>query len=96
MVWILYFVYSEYEKIQKIVDDLKNQYTNLERQDVACRENIKNSKEKLKKLAKNLETEEAKVIMFYLSFRLIWKLLILVFAKFLKNYAMIGFQNKYK
>lgn len=63
---IYLIINSDFEERAKVVDDLKQQFSDLERQDVACRENIKNCKDRFKKLSKSLETEETKVCVYFL------------------------------
>ncbi|KAG8180032.1 hypothetical protein JTE90_026634 [Oedothorax gibbosus] len=56
------FIAREHEKVAKVVEEYNQQFSKLEREDVACRENMKSNKEKIKKLNKSLETEESKMI----------------------------------
>lgn len=49
---------EKHGKCAKAVDDLKEQFSGLERQDLQCSENLKHCKAKAKKLVKDLEKEE--------------------------------------
>ncbi|XP_054714087.1 structural maintenance of chromosomes protein 4-like [Uloborus diversus] len=52
---------NEYDSHSKRVEDLKQQFKKFERDDVTCRENVKNAKEKFKKLVKAIDAEQEKV-----------------------------------
>lgn len=49
---------DKHEKCVKAVEDLNEQFSGLERQDLQCSENLKHCKTKAKKLVKDLEKEE--------------------------------------
>jgi hypothetical protein len=53
--------YSEYEAQVKHLEESKEKFTEYEKQDVKCREDLKHNKQKSKKLKKQLEQEKKKV-----------------------------------
>lgn len=54
-------IYSEYEAQMKHLEESKAKFTDYEKQDVKCREDLKHSKQKAKKLEKQIEQEKKKV-----------------------------------
>ena len=51
----------EYEALAKQVEETKEKFSELEKQDVKCREDIKHTNAKAKKLEHSLEQEKKKV-----------------------------------
>lgn len=56
-----YTFLSEYEAQMKHLEESKAKFTEYEKQDVKCREDLKHSKQKAKKLEKQIEQEKKKV-----------------------------------
>lgn len=54
-------IYSEYEGQVKHLEESKEKFTEYEKQDVKCREDLKHNRQKTKKLDKQLEQEKKKV-----------------------------------
>ncbi|XP_071085692.1 structural maintenance of chromosomes protein 4-like [Haliotis cracherodii] len=54
-------IYKEYETLVKQCEETKNEFKEFERQDVKCREDLKHSKAKTKKLDKTLDQEKRKI-----------------------------------
>ena len=50
-----------YEKLSEVAEQRKADFADFEQQDVKCREDLKHTKERQKKLIKSLEKEKAKV-----------------------------------
>lgn len=53
-------IYSEYEAQKQHLEESKEKFTEYEKQDVKCREDLKHNKQKTKKLEKQLEQEKKK------------------------------------
>lgn len=57
-----WFCFSrQYEELNKLCEETKEKFTAFEQQDVRCREDLKHSKAKRKKLEKTLDQEKTKV-----------------------------------
>nr|KAG5701435.1 hypothetical protein BaRGS_032767 [Batillaria attramentaria] len=54
-------VFKEYEALSKKCEESKEKFSDLEKQDVKCREDLKHAKAKGKKLEKSLEQEKKKI-----------------------------------
>ncbi|XP_071494646.1 structural maintenance of chromosomes protein 4-like [Diadema antillarum] len=52
---------SQYEKLAESAEQKKADFAEFERQDVKCREDLKHTREKQKKLVKNLQKEKSKL-----------------------------------
>ena len=53
--------FRTYEKLAEIAENKKADFAEFEQQDVKCREDLKHTKEKQKKLVKSLQKEKTKV-----------------------------------
>ncbi|XP_030837819.1 structural maintenance of chromosomes protein 4 isoform X1 [Strongylocentrotus purpuratus] len=54
-------LYKQYEKLAEVAEQKKADFAEFERQDVKCREDLKHTREKQKKLVKNLQKEKTKL-----------------------------------
>ena len=57
--------FREYESHSKQCEDTKEKFSEFDRQDVKCREDIKHTKAKIKKLEKTLEQEEKEGLLWF-------------------------------
>ena len=53
--------HRQYEKLSEIAEEKKADFAKFEQEDIKCREDLKHTKERQKKLVKSLEKERAKV-----------------------------------
>ncbi len=54
-------IFRQYEKLTEIAEEKKADFAKFEQEDIKCREDLKHTKERQKKLVKSLEKERAKV-----------------------------------